>query len=104
VAENLLARKFDPQSPNEAWVADITYIPTREGWLYLAAVEDLYSRRVVGWSMADHLQSRLVVDALEMAVQRRLPGRGCWPTRTGAASTPASTTSACWPGTASSAA
>jgi putative transposase len=52
---------------------DITYIPTREGWLYLAAVEDLYSRRVVGWSMADHLESRLVVDALEMAVQRRLP-------------------------------
>lgn len=76
VAENLLNRQFDPASPNEAWVADITYIPTREGWLYLAAVEDLYSRRVVGWSMADHLQSRLVVDALELAVQRRLPDEG----------------------------
>jgi transposase InsO family protein len=50
VAENLLGRQFDRDSPNEAWVADITYIPTREGWLYLAAVEDLCSRRVVGWS------------------------------------------------------
>ena len=76
VAENLLGRQFDPESPNEAWVADITYIPTREGWLYLAAVEDLYSRRVVGWSMADHLESRLVVDALALAVDRRLPGEG----------------------------
>jgi putative transposase len=76
VAENLLGRQFDPDSPNEAWVADLTYIPTREGWLYLAAVEDLYARRVVGWSMADHLESRLVVDALALAVERRLPGEG----------------------------
>jgi putative transposase len=76
VAENLLGRQFDPGAPNEAWVADITYIPTREGWLYLAAVEDLYSRRVVGWSMAAHLESRLVVDALALAVERRLPGEG----------------------------
>lgn len=76
VAENLLDRQFNPAAANEAWVADITYIPTREGWLYLAVVEDLYSRRVVGWSMADHLESRLVVDALELAVQRRLPGEG----------------------------
>jgi transposase InsO family protein len=76
VAENLLDRQFDPESPNEAWVADITYIPTREGWLYLAAVEDLYARRVVGWSMAAHLESRPVVDALALAVERRLPGEG----------------------------
>src|SRR5438046_8808318 len=76
VAENLLGRQFDPASANASWVADITYVPTREGWLYLAAVEDLYSRMVVGWSMADHMESRLVVDALEMAVQRRLPGAG----------------------------
>jgi transposase InsO family protein len=74
VAENLLDRQFNPSAANETWVADITYIPTREGWLYLAAVEDLYSRRVVGWSIAEHMQSRLVVDALAMAVQRRLPG------------------------------
>jgi putative transposase len=76
VADNLLDRQFQPRSPNQTWTADMTYIPTREGWLYLAAVEDLYSRRVVGWSMADHMQSRLVVDALELAVQRRLPGEG----------------------------
>jgi transposase InsO family protein len=76
VADNLLGRQFDPEAPNEAWVADITYIPTRQGWLYLAAVEDLYSRRVVGWSLAERLESRLVVDALELAVQRRLPGAG----------------------------
>jgi putative transposase len=76
VADNLLDRQFDRAAPNEVWVADITYIPTREGWLYLAAVEDLYSRRVVGWSMADHLESRLVYDALALAVERRLPGAG----------------------------
>ena len=76
VANNVLDRQFEASGPNEKWVADITYIPTREGWLYLAVVEDLYARRVVGWSMADHLQSRLVVDALEMAVQRRLPEEG----------------------------
>jgi putative transposase len=74
VADNLLDRQFNPSEANEVWVADITYIPTDEGWLYLAAVEDLYSRRIVGWSMDDNMESRLVVDALEMAVQRRLPG------------------------------
>jgi transposase InsO family protein len=76
VADNLLERRFAASGPNEKWVADISYIATREGWLYLAVVEDLYSRMVVGWSMADHLQSRLVVDALEMAVRRRLPEEG----------------------------
>jgi transposase InsO family protein len=76
VAENTLDRHFDPSGPNEAWVADITYIPTREGWLYLAVVEDLFSRMVVGWSMDATMTSRLVVDALEMAVKRRLPGEG----------------------------
>jgi transposase InsO family protein len=74
VAENLLARDFAPSGPNQSWVADITAIPTREGWLYLAAVEDLFSRMVVGWSMAATMESRLVVDALEMAVLRRLKG------------------------------
>jgi putative transposase len=73
VADNLLDRQFNPSRANEVWVADITYIPTQEGWLFLAAVEDLYSRRVVGWSMAQGMESRLVVDALEMAVRRRLP-------------------------------
>jgi putative transposase len=74
VAKNLLDQQFDPQEPNEWWVTDITYIPTREGWLYLAVVEDLFSRMVVGWSMGETMTSRLVVDALEMAVVRRLPG------------------------------
>jgi transposase InsO family protein len=76
VAENLLDRQFNPPEANEAWVADITYIPTGEGWLYLAAVEDLYARHVVGWAMAEHMGGRLVVDALAMAVQRRLPDEG----------------------------
>jgi putative transposase len=76
VAENLLDRQFNPSEANEVWLADITYIPTREGWLYLAAVEDLYSRRVVGWAMAENMESRLVVDALAMAVQWRLPDEG----------------------------
>jgi putative transposase len=76
VADNLLDRQFHPSVANTVWLGDITYIPTREGWLYLAAVEDLYARRIVGWSMAEHMESRLVVDALEMAVQRRLPNVG----------------------------
>ena len=58
------------------WVADITYLRTWEGWLYLAAVQDAYSRRIVGWSMADHMRSELVVDALQMALARRRPAPG----------------------------
>ena len=76
VAANLLDREFDPERPNQVWCADITYIPTQEGWLYLAVVEDLFSRMVVGWSMAETMESRLVVDALSMAVARRLPLQG----------------------------
>jgi len=76
VAENLLGRRFDPGARNESWVSDITYIPTREGWLYLAVVEDLFSRMVVGWSMSDRMGGGLVAGALEMAVRRRLPGSG----------------------------
>jgi putative transposase len=74
VAENVLDRDFAPAGPNESWCADITSIPTREGWLYLAVVEDLFSRMVVGWSMDATMTSRLVVDALGMAVLRRLKG------------------------------
>ena len=76
VARNELDQDFTATKPNEIWLSDITYIPTREGWLYLAAVEDLYSRRVVGWSMGTSLESRLVVDALHMAVAQRFPGAG----------------------------
>nr|WP_232068474.1 IS3 family transposase [Gemmata obscuriglobus] len=74
VAENVLARAFDPDEPNTRWCADITYIPTREGWLYLAVVEDLFRRRIVGGSMDPTRTRRLVVDALEMALARRLQG------------------------------
>jgi transposase InsO family protein len=76
VASNHLARDFDPSGPNQSWGADITYLPTSEGWLYLAVVEDLFSRMVVGWSMAASMESRLVVDALEMAIARRHPAAG----------------------------
>lgn len=76
VAENVLNRDFEAQEANQVWLADITYIWTREGWLYLAAVEDLYSRKVVGWSMSTVLTRRLVTAALEMAIQRRFPGEG----------------------------
>jgi putative transposase len=76
VAANLLARCFEATGPNQLWGADITYLPTSEGWLYLAVVEDLFSRMVVGWSMAETMESRLVVDALEMAIARRRPGVG----------------------------
>lgn len=76
VAANLLDRDFRPAGPNASWCADLTYIPTAEGWLYLAVVEDLFSRRIVGWSMDATMTSRLAVDALEMAIERRLPGAG----------------------------
>ena len=76
VAENLLDRQFTACLPNQKWVADITYIPTDEGWLYLAGVMDLCSRKLVGWSMADHMRVDLVADALGMALQRRRPGAG----------------------------
>ncbi len=76
VAENLLNRNFQPVRANQTWVADITYIPTDEGWLYLAAVLDLYSRKIVGWSMSSRIDSRLVVDALEMAIGRQRPPAG----------------------------
>jgi len=80
VAENVLGRHSDPAEPNASWVADVTYVPTREGWLDLAVVVDLFSRLVVGWSMAATMTSRLVVDALEMALGRRPGGALDFPT------------------------
>ena len=76
VAPNVLDRQFDAQAPNRKWAGDITYIPTDEGWLYLAGVMDLHSRRIVGWSMAQHMQTDLVADALRMALARRQPPHG----------------------------
>jgi putative transposase len=75
IAPNLLPEK-PIKRPNEVWAVDITYVRTGEGWLYLAGVMDLYSRRIVGWAMADHLETGLVLDALGMALRRRQPGRG----------------------------
>ena len=76
VADDLVQRQFRPKAPNVLWFADITYLRTWEGWLYLAAVQDAFSRRIVGWSMADHMRAELVVCALEMAVVRRCPEPG----------------------------
>ena len=76
IAPNLVARNFTASAPNRIWLADITYIPTAEGWLYLAAVMDLFSRKIVGWAMRDHMQVELASSALTMAVRQRQPGTG----------------------------
>jgi putative transposase len=73
VAANVLDRQFNAKKTNSKWVADITYVPTQQGWLYLAAVMDLYSRRIVGWSMTNHMRVELVADALKMAIAQRQP-------------------------------
>lgn len=75
IAQNTLDRQFAPGTGTPAWISDITYIPTAEGWLYLAAVMDLRTRRIVGWAMADHMRVDLVLDALWMALARRKPGQ-----------------------------
>jgi len=75
-APNLLTRNFSVDAPNKVWMSDITYIATRSGWVYLAVVLDLYSRRVVGWSLAGHMRQELALEALDMAIRRRGPGRG----------------------------
>jgi putative transposase len=76
IATNLLNRKFTVNQPNTVWTSDITYIPTDEGWLYLVAVIDLFSRKVVGWSMKPHMQASMVTDALRMAWFSRKPQKG----------------------------
>lgn len=76
IAPNRLARAFTPKGPNRVWATDITYIPTKRGWLYLAVVLDLFSRKVVGWSMQPYLDRRLVLAALRMAITTRNPAPG----------------------------
>ncbi|XLE16658.1 IS3 family transposase (plasmid) [Deinococcus altitudinis] len=76
VAENLLGRDFTADRPNQKWVTDITYLPVSEGWIYLAVVMDLFSRKIVGWAMRKTLHTELVVAALTMAQQTRRPGQG----------------------------
>jgi transposase InsO family protein len=76
IAENLLDRNFAAGAPDTRWACDITYVPTGQGWLYVAAVMDLCSRRIVGWKMAEHMRAELCVGALEMALAHRRPGEG----------------------------
>ena len=76
VFDNLLKRDFDAKQPNQVYASDITYIWTQEGWLYLAVVIDLYSRKVVGWSMSSRMKAQLVCDAMEMAIWQRRPQAG----------------------------
>jgi putative transposase len=75
-APDLVGRRFTAAAPDRVWTADITYVPTWQGWLYLAVVLDVFSRRVVGWAMADHLRTELVLDALDMALWNRRPDPG----------------------------
>ena len=77
VAPNLLNRDFQAQGPNQKWVGDISYLWTQEGWLYLAVILDLYSRRVIGWAVGDRLTKDLAIRALNMAISLRQPLRGC---------------------------
>jgi len=93
IAENHLDRQFAPgKEAPAAWVSDITYVPTQEGWLYLAAVMDLRTRRIVGWAMADHMRVELVLEALHMAILTE----NCCTTATAGPSTPAAITGRCW--------
>ena len=75
-APNLLQRNFTARQPNEVWVGDVTFVPTQQGWLYLAVLIDLYSRQVIGWSMSNRNNTPLVSAALEMAIARRQPAKG----------------------------
>jgi transposase InsO family protein len=76
LAANILARDFSASAPNQKWLGDITYIDTDEGWLYLAGIEDVFSRKIVGWAMDDHLETELVTAALHMALTQRCPAAG----------------------------
>jgi putative transposase len=76
VAPNLLKRDFHAERPDHKWLTDITYIPTREGWLYLAVILDLYNRGIVGWAMSERMTSALTIRALKMAIRERRPGAG----------------------------
>lgn len=101
IAPNTLGREFHAERPNQRWIADFTYIWTPEGWLYVAAVIDLFSRRVVGWSMKPEMTAGLVADALMMAIWRRGSRMPCCTIRTRAANMPASSSRSSWPTMAS---
>ena len=96
VAPNLLNRDFSPPQPDGSWVTDITYIWTRQGWLYLAVILDLYSRRVVGWAMSERIDGSWPSTHSTWRSRDGSRRTDCCTTRTGAVSTPARTTSSCW--------
>jgi putative transposase len=73
IAPNPLDQKFTAERPTQVWLADITYVPTKEGWLYLAVVLDLFTRKIVGWAMRGHMRAELTIAALTMAIQRQKP-------------------------------
>ena len=77
IAPNRLNQNFAADRPNQVWLADITYVPTSEGWLYLAVVLDLFTRKIVGWAMRDHMRAELTIAALTMAIQRQNPPPCC---------------------------
>ena len=89
VSPNRLQRQFSPDAPDERWVTDITYIRTHEGWLYLAVVVDLFSRKVIGWSMQSRMTKEVVLNALLLLYGGVIPKNRCWFTRTRAVSTQA---------------
>src|SRR5439155_21691636 len=76
VTGNVMDQNFVADQPTQVWLSDITYIPTSEGWLYLAVILDLFTRKVVGWAMRDHMRAELTIAALTMAIQRQRPGAG----------------------------
>ena len=97
VAVNSLNRNFVADKPNQSWVADITYIYTKEGWLYLSTIMDLYSRRIIEWSMKNRITPDLVIEALNMAIKQRKPSLGFSPAfKTGVVNMPAIATRHCW--------
>jgi transposase InsO family protein len=97
VAPNHLNRNFVADKPNQSWVADITYLYTKEGWLYLSTIMDLYSRKIIGWSMKNRITPDLVIEALNMAIKQRKPSLAFTLTfKIGAANMPAIATRHCW--------
>ena len=93
--DDLVQRNFSARASDQKWFGDITYVRTWEGWLYLAVILDAYSRKVVGWAMADHLRAELATAALQMALTTRRPNRGSSTTRTVGSSTSATYTASC---------
>jgi len=97
VAANSLNRNFSVNKLDQFWVPDITYIYTQEGWLYLSTIMDLYSRKIVGWSMKNRITQDLVIEALNMAIKQRKPShRVCSALKTGVVNMPAIATRHCW--------